>query len=129
MKHKHNAGFTLIEVLVAITLLGIIVVPTCSGLLLSIHMNAKTEELMQSQLAVSSVVETLMAEGITGKSEAYDEAGGTDRFPEVKVKTEKVDGANYYNVTVTSNDGLVSVTTTIRENTGGGATESVGDDA
>ena len=129
MKHKHNAGFTLIEVLVAITLLGIIVVPTCSGLLLSIRMNAKTEELMQSQLAVSSAVETLMAEGITGESGTYDKAGETDRFPEVKVETKKVDDANYYTVTVASNDGLVSVATTIRENTGGGATESVGDDA
>lgn len=112
MKHKHNAGFTLIEVLVAITLLGIIVVPTCSGLLLSIRMNAKTEELMQSQLAVSSAVETLMAEGIT--------TAGTDtsRFDDVTVITTKESEKPYYKVTVES--GSVAVTTYIRENVGGG---------
>ena len=112
MKNKHNAGFSLIEVLVAIALLGIIVVPTCSGLLLSIRMNAKTEELMQSQLAVSSAVETLMAEGITTK--------GTDtsRFDDVTLKTTKVSGKPYYEVTVES--GSVAVTTYIRENVGGG---------
>ena len=75
MNNKHNAGFSLIEVLVAIVILAAIVVPTCSSLVLSHRMNAKTEELMQAQLDVSSAVETLMAEGI-----AYEDFTATPDY-------------------------------------------------
>lgn len=65
MKHKNDQGFSLIEVLVAIVILAAFVVPTCSALVLSARMNAKTQALMQAQLDVSSAVEILMARGIT----------------------------------------------------------------
>lgn len=122
MKRKHNAGFSLIEILVAIVLLGAIAVPTCTSLVMSVRMNARTEDMMQAQLAVSSAVETLMAEGITGPSDEYDfsevEIDGTkvevDQFPDVEIMTDGTAGDPYYTVTVTSNDDLVSVTTYIR---------------
>lgn len=118
MKRKSEAGFSLVEVLVAIALLGIVVIPTCSALVMSFRMNAKTDEMMQAQLAVSSAVETLMAEGITQSSDEYDmveyNSEKVDRFPEVTVKTTAVEGKPYYTVEVASEDGLVSVTTTIR---------------
>lgn len=63
-RNKWNAGYTLIEVLVAISILGIIVSPVCANLLLSLRVNNKTDEMLQAQLDVSSAVETLMAEGI-----------------------------------------------------------------
>lgn len=60
MRHsKHNGGFSLIEILVAIVLLGLIVVPITSSLLVSHRINAKTEQLLQAQLAVSSAAEIL----------------------------------------------------------------------
>ncbi len=65
MKQKHNEGYTLVELLVSMVILAAIVLPTCTGLVLSVRMNAKTDDLMQAQLAVSSTVETLMASGIT----------------------------------------------------------------
>lgn len=68
---KNNEGFSLVEVLLAMVLLAAIVIPTCTSLVLSFRMNAKAEALMQAQLAVSSAVETLMAEGIDGKRAAY----------------------------------------------------------
>lgn len=118
MKRKSEAGFSLVEVLVAIALLGIVVIPTCSALVMSFRMNAKTDEMMQAQLAVSSAVETLMAEGITHPSVKYDmveyNSEKVDRFPEVTVKTTAVDDKPYYTVEVASEDGLVSVKTTIR---------------
>ena len=131
MKHKHNEGFSLIETLVAIVVLALCVVPTCSSLVLSYRLNAKTEQMMQAQLAVSSAVETLMAEGIDNsidfgsKTEIlYDVSsdGEIDRFPAVKVVIKKEGSRNgiYYSVTVTDNDELVTVTTTIRAATGGG---------
>ena len=63
MKGKRNEGFTLLETLIAIVVLGIVVVPTCSSMILSFRINAKADQLLHDQLAVSSVVETLMAEG------------------------------------------------------------------
>ena len=64
MKNKHNGGFSLIETLVAIAVLGIFVVPTCNAILTSFRMNQTSDELLQAQLAVSSAVESVMAEGI-----------------------------------------------------------------
>lgn len=126
MRKKHNEGFTLLETLIAIVVLGIVVVPTCSALLMSFRMNAKTDQLLQDQLAVSSAVETLMAEGITEQNlndygwEVIDDAGNRmDRFPDVTITTEKQ--GTYYNVIVKSNDNEVVVTTCIRASEGGGA--------
>ena len=110
MKPKNNAGFSLIDVLVAIVLLGILVVPTCTSLLFSVRMNERAEEMLQAQLAVSSTVETLMAEGI--------DPGKTYTFPDVDVDVlgkEETGEETFYKVTVTSTEiASVSVTTFIR---------------
>lgn len=122
MKQKHNGGFSLIEVLVSIVLLAAVVVPTCSALVLSQRLNAETDKLMKAQLAVSSAVETLMAEGISVDS-VNNTDNFTNRFEDVSVVAEKDNGSGlYYKVTVsykeTDDAGvekeLVSVTTTIR---------------
>lgn len=140
MKRRHNEGFSLVEVLVAIAVLAVFVIPTCSALVLSYRVNLRTESLLREQLAVSSVVETLMAEGITEASEDYgydkdatyeDPDGNTvkgiDRFPGVKVVTEVKAGTDCYQVTVTS-DAVsdVSVTTCIRAVTSPPAEEENG---
>ena len=109
MKRKNNEGFTLIETLIAIVVLGIVVVPVCSSLVMSFRMNEKADALLQDQLAVSSVVETLMAEGISNSymnSEEADEHYNPDdnygwmkeedtgkmmdRFPNINVKAVRV---------------------------------------
>jgi prepilin-type N-terminal cleavage/methylation domain-containing protein len=64
MQKKHDEGFSLIEILVAIVILAAFVVPICSALLMTNEMNNRTDALMQAQLNVSSAVEMLMAEGI-----------------------------------------------------------------
>lgn len=135
MKRKNNEGFTLIETLIAIVVLGIVVVPVCSSLVMSFRMNEKADALLQDQLAVSSVVETLMAEGIseqyvrTDENTPVDDNYGwmevesgkiEDRFPGVAVETVRVtngEGENqvnepYYDVTISAGD--VSVITKIR---------------
>lgn len=136
MKKKHDEGFSLVELLVSIVILAAIVLPTCTGLVLSYRLNAKSRDMMQAQLAVSSTVETLMAQGIDAdraaavlaKNEGIydfawdnDKRSDTDDYSGVQITLEAVDGVTeYYNVTVTDDDGLVTVTTQIRTQTGGG---------
>ena len=104
---KRNAGFSLIETLVSIVILGAMVVPTCTALVMSIRLNDKTEKMLQAQLAVSSAVETLMAEGFDG-SEDY-----ATRFPDVVIlEKELVDNA-YYNLTIAD----IGTTVTLEDNT------------
>ena len=118
---KNNEGFSLVEVLLAMVLLAAIVIPTCTSLVLSFRVNAKAEALTQAQLAVSSAVETLMAEGITGiNTEDYGKTDDVDLFPDVVIKTTKdVDDDPYFRVVVMDNNGLVSITTYIHAGTGG----------
>ena len=120
MKRK-DAGFSLVEVLVSIVILALVVVPLCTGLVMSVRMNAKADALLQAQLAVSSEIEKLMA---TGFNEAMID---TERTDGIVVEATKAVDSPYYNVTVSydedledeDNDYLVSVTTIIRK--GGGA--------
>lgn len=120
MKHRNDAGFSLVEVLVSITILAAVVLPVCSALLMAVRMNERTDELMHAQLAVSSAVETLMAEGIPGDPDDGEYDAG-NRFPAVKITIsateQKDDGTTaalpYYNVTVASTDGLVTVRTVV----------------
>lgn len=106
MKLKNNAGYSLVEVVVAIAILALIIVPVSTGMVTAFKMNAKAEQLMQAELAVSSAVEKLMANGIDGKPIAAEE------YPGVTIKTDLADNGLYYEVTVKSD--TVEVTTYIR---------------
>lgn len=106
MKLKNNAGYSLVEVVVAIAILALIIVPVSTGMVTAFKMNAKAEQLMQAELAVSSAVESLMAKGIDGKPIAAEE------YPGVTIKTDLADNGLYYEVTVKSD--TVEVTTYIR---------------
>lgn len=117
MKKKNNGGYSLVEILIAIAVLGIVTIPATTSLLTAHRVNVQAEKMLTAQLQVSSAVETLMATGID-KVYANEEVADC---PGVKVKTAKAteDGTGtelpYYNVTVTSTEvGSVSVTTHIR---------------
>lgn len=106
---KKTAGFTLVEVIVAIAVLGLVSVPVCGSLILAGRLNAQSQAVMEAQLDVRSVVETLMAEGIR--------QGDYDRFSSVKVEAERTGTDPYYKVTVQDRAGgeepLVTVETYI----------------
>ena len=115
-----TAGSTLIEVVLAITILGLVSAPICSSLVLAARINARSREVMTAQLNVSSAVERLMAEGYAD--------GKEDDFPGIQINAEAEAGKPYYTLTVSDEKGLVSVSTAVKiaaeepdEEPGGGA--------
>ena len=113
MKGKNNGGFSLVEILVAMAILASVVIPVCSSMVLSVRVNGKAEAMMKARLAVSSAVETLMAEG------AEKEKNYESDFPGVKITVTDADETYYYNVVVEDEAKLVTVTTVIRAAGGG----------
>ena len=80
-------------------ILALIIVPVSTGMVTAFKMNAKAEQLMQAELAVSSAVENLMAKGIDGTPIA----DGT--YPGVDIEMTPVKNGEeimYYEVTVAS---------------------------
>ena len=118
---ERTAGFTLLEVVVAIAILGLVSAPICSSLILAGRINAHSQAVMEAHLNVRTAVEILMQDGVTEKSDEYRK----DEFSTVTIKTEKVVGKPYYHVTVSdkrTQPPLVTVKTDIRAvPEGGGA--------
>lgn len=109
---ERTAGFSLLEVVVAIAIIGLISAPICSSLILAGRINAHSQAVMEAHLNVRTAVETLMKDGITAESADYC----AEAFPNVTVKTVK-DGENpYYRVTVKDKrtEPLVTVETYVR---------------
>lgn len=129
-RKQRTAGFTLVEVIVAIAIMGLVSAPICASLVLAGRLNARSRAVMEAELEVRTAVETLMAEGITEAANPYREAD----FPNVTVKTTEVRTEGnvllpYYHVTVSDSqtEPLVTVETYIRavkapEGSAGGGT-------
>lgn len=118
---ERTAGFSLLEVVVAIAIIGLISAPICTSLILAGRINAHSQAVMEAHLNVRTAVETLMKDGVTEASADY-RAGA---FPNVTVKTVKDSENPYYHVTVTDQhtEPLVTVNTYVRAVSpeGGGA--------
>lgn len=117
---ERTAGFTLLEVVVAIAILGLVSAPICSSLILAGRINAHSQVVMEAHLNVRTAVEILMQDGVTEASDEYRK----DEFPTVTIKTEKVVDKPYYHVTVSDKhtEPLVTVETDVRAvPEGGGA--------
>ena len=119
---QNNHGFSLIETVVAMAILGAFSVSIATSLVLSLRMNEKTDALMREQMAVSSAVETLMAEGIKPAPDAEPETEQNFNYSteDGTVRITIAESGNHCNVTVESIEGNVSVTTQIRKAVGAG---------
>ena len=119
---ERTAGFSLLEVVVAIAIIGLISAPICTSLILAGRINAHSQAVMEAHLNVRTAVEILMQDGVTEKSDEYRK----DEFPNVKIETKKDNSSDpYYHVTVSdrrTEPPLVTVETDIRAvPEGGGA--------
>lgn len=117
-RKQRTAGFTLVEVIVAIAIMGLVSAPICASLVLAGRLNARSRAVMEAQLEVRTAVETLMAEGIAEAADSYR----AEDFPNVTVKTTEVRTEGdvvlpYYHVAVSDKqtEPLVTVETYIRE--------------
>ena len=118
---QRTAGFTLVEIIVAIAIMGLVSAPICASLVLAGRINARSQAVMEAQLDVRTAVETLMEEGVTEASGDYR----AEEFPGVKIQTEQErTGDPYYKVTVSDDraEPLVTVDTYIHAAPGGGGT-------
>lgn len=119
---ERTAGFSLLEVVVAIAIIGLISAPICTSLILAGRINAHSQAVMEAHLNVRTAVETLMKNGVTAESKNYR----ADEFPNVTIKTKKDNSSDpYYHVTVSDKrtEPLVTVETYVRAVSpeGGGA--------
>lgn len=116
---ERTAGFSLLEVVVAIAIIGLISAPICSSLILAGRINAHSQAVMEAHLNVRTAVETLMKDGVTKADTAYRK----NDFPNVTIETEKADDKPYYRVTVSDKPTkLVTVKTYVRAVPEGGGT-------
>ena len=108
-----TAGFSLIEVLAAITILGLVTVPLCGTLVVAARLSQRSDALLQARLQVTSAVESLMASGIEAEMTDDTSISGVTVTADQPAETEL--GYPAYEVTVTSDaEPEVSVTTWIR---------------
>lgn len=117
---ERTAGFSLLEVVVAIAIIGLISAPICSSLILAGRINAHSQAVMEAHLNVRTAVETLMKDGVTEERDEYRKKD----FPKVKIETEEVKGKPYYHVTVKDRhtEPLVKVETYVHAVPEGGGT-------
>jgi len=102
-KDNRTAGFSLIEVVVGIAVLGLVTAPVCASLVLSVRLNAHARALMNARLQAAGVVETLLAEGVnTGDWTETEERCWEKTLDGVELVAEQADASDeFYKVTAT----------------------------
>ena len=102
-KFKERCGAALLEVMISIAMLGLLMVPISSGILMSFRINQRSDEIMQARLAVSSAVETIMAVGVDSRTTLDDlnnlNLDGIKEFEQIDIAFN----SGCWEITVTSN--------------------------
>ena len=68
---KNNQGFSLLELLISVTILAIIVIPMMHSFVTSARTNAKAKKVMEATSAGQNVIEAVKADSLTPDSSGY----------------------------------------------------------
>ena len=103
-RNRHNAGFSLVEVIVAIAILSIALVGLAHGITMALGSSKESEAQTAAALYAAGVIETLRAEGDLADGEAEGDCGAEMplyRWTE-SVTGAGVDGLHEVDVTIQS---------------------------
>ena len=93
--NKKNGGFTLVEILIAITILGIIVVPFMHSFVTASRTNAKSKKLQNATALASNLMEEIKANSIEDLAFQFNypvRGDGTTRFDIIDADAFMTDG-------------------------------------
>ena len=79
-RKRASAGFTLLEVLVAVLVFGLMISAFGTGIANVIQTNGNAERRLQAELDVTNVVELLQAEGISAEKTNYKDYSQFDLY-------------------------------------------------
>ena len=94
MIKKNNKGFTLVEVLIAMTILGIVVVPLLQAFVVSARTNAKAKNLLDATMVAENIMEELKASSfneLAGKYQIISEDDGTGHHFSVNQTVDEIE--------------------------------------
>lgn len=114
-KQNKNAGFTLVELIVAVVLLGIIIVPLLHTLLTGTHTARKSAEAQSATQAAQSVIELIKAKGA---GEVYDDPSVLGAWAEAENSTDETKNIKISAFTSGTReyDGTISISTALDDN-------------
>lgn len=95
MKTRKNKGFSLIEIVVAIAILGIIVLPLLNSFVTSSRVNAKARKKLRATEAAKNVLEDIRGYNIKEISESILTGGTTPKIESTRATELAFDGAEY----------------------------------
>ncbi len=94
-KKNKNAGMTLVEVIVAITMLSLVAVPVLHAMTCSMYYNAKARSRQNVTLSVESLMETFKGYEVTELQDIFVRAAAGDDFAKEEIGVEEADGFIY----------------------------------
>lgn len=80
MKHRSKKGFTLIEVLISVTILVILIIPISSIIMTSMNKNKKSEKIQEASSKGQSVIEEFSAYDSLSLQQSALQADGTYKY-------------------------------------------------
>ena len=131
LQGKQNKGFTLVEVLIAMTILSIIVVPLLRAFVTSSRTNAKAKELMKATTVAQNIMEELKANSLEDIARQFNNNENRTYTTKNSISGLAATAANKDNAwegTVASNK-FVPVITSDQASAGISPTASIRDDA
>ena len=102
MKKSNNRGFTLIDVICAVTILMLVVLPIFTGFLMAAKTNARMDRQLEARMTLQNLMEEIKAKGTV----AVDEPQITLSFAKGNVDDTELPKGAY---TITKEEGVITL--------------------